>query len=250
MGYTTDFAGKFKLNRPLTAAHLAYLLKFPTTRRMQRNALMTAKLPDPLREAVGLPVGDGGGYYVGAASYSNNDSKDVTDGNKPPHGQPGLWCQWTPTDDGTAVEWDGGEKFYNYVEWLNYLIVHFLQPWGYTLNGRVIWTGEDSADKGTIIVTDNKVNTEPGHHADTDADDQARQERLVAAGLDAAGRPARWKKALDKPVSPVAAAFAAFLTDACGAVNDLWVVRGGQELKDGELAALKDTLSVFFGDKL
>ena len=27
---------------------------------------------------------------------------------------PGIWCQWVPTDDGKGIEWDGGEKFYNY----------------------------------------------------------------------------------------------------------------------------------------
>jgi hypothetical protein len=70
---------------------------------------------------------------------------------------PGYWCQWQPSKDGTEIEWDGGEKFYNYEEWLEYLIQHFLEPWGYVLNGTVKWSGEDAEDIGSITVTDNVV---------------------------------------------------------------------------------------------
>lgn len=45
----------------------------------------------------------------------------------------------------------------NYVEWLEYLIQHFIAPWGYKLNGAVVWHGEDSDDIGRIVVTDNVV---------------------------------------------------------------------------------------------
>jgi hypothetical protein len=39
--------------------------------------------------------------------------------------QPGLWCQWVISEDGTKLEWDGGEKFYEYAAWLKYYINHF-----------------------------------------------------------------------------------------------------------------------------
>lgn len=75
--------------------------------------------------------------------------------------QPGLWCQWIVEDHNECDElmWDGGEKFYNYVEWLRYLIEHFFSKWDVKLNGEVFWEGESSDDKGKIVVKDNIVKT-------------------------------------------------------------------------------------------
>jgi len=73
-----------------------------------------------------------------------------------------LWCKWAPTKDGTGIEWNGIEKFYNYVEWLEYLIVNFLGPWGYQLNGEVKYQGEDPGDFGIIEVTNNTVKLREG----------------------------------------------------------------------------------------
>lgn len=159
MGYTTEFSGEFKLDKHLTPAQTEYLKAFNETRRMQRNADTTSTLPDPARLAVGLPVGDQGGYFVGSRAHFGQDiTPDVLDyGNTPPTGQPSLWCQWTPTDDGSAIVWDEGEKFYEYGEWIKYLIQHFLLPWGYVLNGSVDWKGEDSGDIGKIEITNNVV---------------------------------------------------------------------------------------------
>lgn len=169
MGYTTDFSGEFEVTPPLSPEHAEYLAAFAGTRRMKRNAVETAKLLDTRRAAVGLPVGPEGAYFVGSmdppadasspwdAIAGQAHTPDIVDYNVPPSGQPGLWCQWTPGEDGMVIEWDGGEKFYNYVEWLEYLLKHFLKPWGYKLNGEVRWQGEDSEDMGMIRVTDNKV---------------------------------------------------------------------------------------------
>lgn len=71
--------------------------------------------------------------------------------------QPGLWLQWVLNDSGTELEWNGGEKFYNYIEWLKYLVVHFFEPWGIKLNGEVEWSGEDRSDVGKIVVKDNVI---------------------------------------------------------------------------------------------
>ena len=60
------------------------------------------------------------------------------------------------------LEWDGGEKFYYYIEWLKYLIDKFFQPWGVILNGEIEWTGEDRDDLGKIVVKDNVVNGKQG----------------------------------------------------------------------------------------
>ncbi len=108
MGYTTEFCGEFKLNKPLDDKLRTTLLEFSETRH------------------------DRSGY-------------------------PGIWCQWVPNEDGTCIEWDEGEKFYNYVEWLQYLISNFLQPNGYTLNGESEWQGEEHDDVGTIFVKNNEI---------------------------------------------------------------------------------------------
>jgi len=163
MGYTTDFNGEFNLNKPLTEAHAAYLHKFSENRRMKRNGDKTAKRKDPLRDAVGLGVGIDGGYFVGeTGTCGQDDGADVVDHNEPPRDQPGLWCQWIPTLDRKGIQWDGGEKFYEFVEWIVYLIEHFLEPWGYKLNGEVEWEGEDHGDLGQIVIEDNMVSEKQG----------------------------------------------------------------------------------------
>jgi hypothetical protein len=152
MGYTTEFKGTFTLNRPLRPEHAAYLSLFSETRRMRRDAGEAAALPDPVREAAGLPIGDQGGYFVGGSGFmGQGDDGSVTDHNREPRGQPGLWCQWVPTEDGKGIEWNGAEKFYYYEEWLKYLCEHFLEPWGYEVRGEVTYQGEDKSDKGKLV---------------------------------------------------------------------------------------------------
>lgn len=108
MGYTTDFDGRFELNKPLTVPDANALKEWAGERH----------------EGVNIP---------------------------------GIWCQWVPTHDGVGIEWDGMEKFYGYVEWLEYIIEHFLGPKGYVLNGVVRYQGEDIEDVGRIEVKDNVV---------------------------------------------------------------------------------------------
>lgn len=163
MGYTTDFHGRFNLNKPLTEAHKAYLVAFASTRHMCRDSKVTEGKKDPIREAVGLPLGPDCAFFVaGTDGFGTERDSGVVDYNSPPRSQPGLWCQWVPTEDGTAIEWDGGEKFYSYTEWLTYIVDNFLKPWGYKLNGEVKWEGEESGDVGKIIVKDNVVSTKEG----------------------------------------------------------------------------------------
>lgn len=154
MGYTTVFTGSFKLSKVVAPAHKAYLTAFARTRRVKRDEGKAELLSDPVRKAVGLPIGPDGGYYVGAHVPGD---PSIVDRNEAPWGQPSNYCQWVPTEDCAEICWDGGEKVYEYVEWLEYLIKHFLQRWGYALNGSVSWQGEDDEDKGEIVVTDNEV---------------------------------------------------------------------------------------------
>lgn len=156
MGYDTSFTGNFTLDRPLEEIHRKYLQAFSETRRMKRDTLKVILLPDPLRKAVGYPVGIDGEFFVGGlGDFGQEHDHSVTNNNSPPASQPGLWCQWTPSEDGSAIQWDGGEKFYNYIEWLQYLIENFISRWGYKLNGEVCWNGEDDVDSGILSVKDN-----------------------------------------------------------------------------------------------
>lgn len=127
MGYSTEFNGDFAITPPLTAAQVAELMELAGRRH------------------------DEGGY------------RDLRDGEwrpgLPRTDAPGVWCQWIPNREGTALEWDGGEKFYNYVEWLAYLIEHYIAPWGRTLDGEVEWQGDDDDDAGMIRVAANEIET-------------------------------------------------------------------------------------------
>ncbi len=158
MGYTTDFEGSFRLDRRLSQEHATYLRKFSDTRRMARSESMLINMPDPTRDAVNLPIGEDGEYFVGGkGDFGQDNDKSVIDHNHPPATQPGLWCQWIPGYDDDTIEWNYTEKFYNYIEWLEYIIERFLKPWGYTLNGEVEWYGEDRDDIGKIIVENNLI---------------------------------------------------------------------------------------------
>jgi hypothetical protein len=108
MGYTTEFTGKFKLNKKLSPQMSMKLKHFADER---------------------------------------HDPKDMPD----------YWCNWVPTYDDMGIVWNGAEKFYNYIGWLQYLIDNFLQPQGYQLSGDVEWEGESFDDTGTISVHNNVI---------------------------------------------------------------------------------------------
>ena len=148
MGYTTDFSGRFELNKELTPKMAQYLKMFNETRRMGRNT----------DEVFGV---QGEFFVFGGGNFGQNQEPNIIDYNKAPSTQPGLWCQWTPSDDNMGIEWDGGEKFYYYSDWLVYLIYKVLAPNGYVLNGVVTWQGEEIGDVGEIIVENNRVFEQP-----------------------------------------------------------------------------------------
>lgn len=138
MGYTTDFEGVIELDKPLTEEDNDFLMKFSGCRRMVRNICEHQ-------------------YGIEGEWFVNDESTGVKDYNKPPKTQPGLWCQWKPTDDGKGIEWDGGEKFYESETWMKYLIEGFLKPKGYKCNGEILAQGEEIHDRWRLIVKNNKV---------------------------------------------------------------------------------------------
>jgi hypothetical protein len=155
MGYTTEFYGHVTVTPPLSAHEMTYLMKFANTRRMDREK---------------------GPYYVDGKGYAGQDEEpDIRNYNTPPAGQPGLWCQWVPTPDGAAIEWNGAEKFYDADEWMQYLIDHFLKPGAigkktdgtvtfadHVVNGTIEAQGEDFSDIWQLNVKNNVVSIEQG----------------------------------------------------------------------------------------
>jgi hypothetical protein len=149
MGYSTDFSGCFTFNKKLDKKTHTFLTKLAETRRMKRK--------------VNAKYGVEGEFYVEGGGFMGQDKENnVIDNNNPPSTQPGLWLQWVPTKDGKHFEWNGGEKFYCYVEWLQYVMDKILKPAGYSLTGVVHWTGEEGSDIGTIQCVGTEILVEEG----------------------------------------------------------------------------------------
>lgn len=148
MGYTTDFVGSFNIDKPLDQSTFDLINGLASTRRMKRKEL---------DKSFGV---DGEFYYNPSTKDSGQEqTSDIVDYNTPPSSQPSLWLQWRVEDDMKTIVWDGGEKFYNYVEWMQYLISNILAARGYTVSGEVEWFGEDRADRGLIRIKDNEIST-------------------------------------------------------------------------------------------
>ena len=150
MGYSTEFIGEIAITPPLSEQEIDYLKKFNQTRHTQLK-------PNP------YAVGD-----FEPKDLINADHDIKTKNSFPPVGQPELWCNWIPTDDGTALKWSGVEKSYEMAEWLKYLIEHFigLKPLaatefpflvGHSLNGEVEAFGERPKDLWKIVVENSDV---------------------------------------------------------------------------------------------
>lgn len=152
MGYHTDFIGAFQIDRPVTDEIAELLRGLATTRRMKRDNEQL------IQKGYGDCGVDGEFFCVDDDHYGQECELDtVLDYNQPPSTQPGLCCQWLLAEDNQTLEWDMEEKFYNYVEWIQYLIDRILAPNGYVVNGLVAYRGEEFSDFGFIEVTNNNV---------------------------------------------------------------------------------------------
>lgn len=164
MGYTTYFNGNFEIKErnsgnPINEELKIYINRFSLTRRMTRdNNKIKEVYPNWEELCFHGNLGTNGEYFIGERGFTD-ESVINYNGSSP---QPGLWCQWIINNKGELV-WDSGEKFYNYVEWLEYLIKNFFEPEGYILNGEVTFEGEDDDDFGVIVCKDNHVNINYGY---------------------------------------------------------------------------------------
>lgn len=156
LGYSTEFTGRFTLDRKLEDKHYNYLKLFSYHRHMKiKPHNLTKEMID-----AGVDAGLDGAFF--AFDFINKSSEynkyfSIISYNEPPELCPGLWCQWIPSYDKLGIEWDGGEKFYNHPEWIEFIQVHFLNKWNYKLSGSVFFQGEDYRDKGYIRVKNNKI---------------------------------------------------------------------------------------------
>jgi hypothetical protein len=164
VGYTTDFTGQITVTPALNDSEIAFLRRFAGTRRMNRR---------------------NGPYYTGTGWAGQDHEPDIVEYNRPPEGQPELWCHWVPTDDGSRIEWSGSEKFYSSPEWMAYLIDTFLRPgagleaelrdrvtgrfypeefarftFDHTLNGVIEAQGEFPEDRWILAVDNNEIAVE------------------------------------------------------------------------------------------
>ena len=159
MGYTTWFTGGFEFDKPVSEEFANYINKFADVRHMKRDVEKIKSLcPDWEKYCFNGNLGPEGQYFVGGDEISERVNLDtsILDHNWQPKPQPGLWCQWVI--EGNELVWDQGEKFYEYEEWLIYLIDNFIAPSGYMLNGEIEFQGEDEDVFGTIRVVNNEVN--------------------------------------------------------------------------------------------
>lgn len=143
--------GALTITPPLDPAQRDYLAAFATSRRVMRDPQILVSVVDPLREAVHLPLGTDGAFFV-ADQSQEVAGPDVVDVNRPPGGQPSLYCNWTPTADGRALVWAGEDSFEAPSEWIGYLRASFLAPWQRELAGHVDWyTMEGAAVRVEIV---------------------------------------------------------------------------------------------------
>jgi hypothetical protein len=172
MGYDVDYIGHFDLNKQLTDEHAQFIKDFARTRHYLRawkpeeeNGIWWVDPEDKYS-----PVWNDPEFleFLNTTKIKNLEkarSEYTTkrwgciDYNKTNTGMPDLWCQWIPTDNNWCIIWDGGEKFYKGIKWLEFIIENYLKPWGYVLNGNVLVKdyGNNESGDGQLIVEDNKI---------------------------------------------------------------------------------------------
>ena len=129
MGYTTEFCGTIAVTPALP-------LEF-----IERWNKATEGTP--------------GKRYVSSYRDGVSDEPDMLPGF--PGRKPRAWCQWVlvanQDDAYTGIEWDGNEKFYDYINWLQFLVaaIRNVEP-DAEFEGFIEWDGEEHGDIGALRV--------------------------------------------------------------------------------------------------
>ena len=145
MSYHTDFTGHFTFNQMLDTKTAMFINQLSRTRRVTHA-------PDKLIEQGFL-----NDYGVEGEWFVQRNTNAVLNFNTPPSTQPSLYLEWRVSDDKKRLYWNGAEKFYHYIEWLEYLIDNILKPKNYSLNGTVYFQGENEDDSGVIEIKNNYI---------------------------------------------------------------------------------------------
>lgn len=115
MGYSTDLIGHIDINPPLNDHEQAYLAGFAGSRR---------GLPgQPPYTVPGNPAAE---EFDATTASTATSTRAAARYVKQADAVPGPWCGWVPAWSGGCLTYDGKEKFYAPVEWMQYLIDHFL----------------------------------------------------------------------------------------------------------------------------
>ena len=175
MGYTTWFSGKLIPNKPFSKKFIKFINDFSETRHEPRDIeKLKAKDVNWAQNCLEGNMGPYGLYYVGPEDTCKGviDFESIIDLNsytpeelaeiRKKWTAPGYWCDWHINEKTGVVEWNDSEKFYNYIEWLKFLVDNFFEPAGYKLNGEIFWEGEEREDIGVIVVKDNNIYTYNG----------------------------------------------------------------------------------------
>lgn len=155
MGYTTSFTGYFKI-KPTPNQKIQNLINgLSKTRRMKRDVnILKEHFPN-------TDFGTDGEFYFNEDDFKNfgqDDTLGVIDYNNPPSTQPSLWLDWElDKEDPSKLKWNESEKFYSYIDWLDYLIKNIFTPNNLQLNGTVKFYGDEPGDFGKISIRDNKI---------------------------------------------------------------------------------------------
>ena len=142
----------------------------PVSATLHSSSLLRLQMPSALRRSFETRISPvlGGPILIRPSNRSSDSPSALSHSSfnifyrfriLTPRSQPGLWCDWTPSQDELSIEWNRAEKFRNYEEWFIYIVDRILMPRGYVLNGRVRWHGEDPDDSEFIEVVDKQVHS-------------------------------------------------------------------------------------------
>lgn len=155
-----SFRGVFTLQPAPSPAQAAYLKAFLAVQHGYWPVQYVSKQPDPLREAVSLPLGEDAAFFVGHQNnklQGRNPFIDKCHGCRVgPGGQPhcGI-CPWHLSQDATQLKPDNKGITMMPMKWLGWIITHFLQPWNINITGKVFLEDPCTSQEGTLVALSN-----------------------------------------------------------------------------------------------
>lgn len=174
MGYHTEIKGGYVVTGNITPSLVSFVNEYNKARHYKVNMDAILLYFPSIVEQHGLngSAGKNGEFLTLDVYHYGKGFADYNTYN--PSCPDSFWCQWALFDDYDAsdpistcyeinekdalwLKWDGGEKFYEYEEWLRFLILNVFEPNGVLLNGAVITYGEGYADSEYIVVKNNEI---------------------------------------------------------------------------------------------